>query len=106
MKDPVFLSSPVVYPKVPSQPSIVATLDDHLIPLLSQDNFTFKAQLTSHYIHPTDYTFRFRIYDKNQDFSHQSLQKSCLHTNIGLNMDSKSFLFNSTITSNNLSLKN
>ena len=45
---------------------ISTTRDDLLIPLLSQDNFTFKAQLTSLYMHPTDYTFR--LYNKNQDF--------------------------------------
>ena len=66
MKDPVFLSSPLFSPKVPSQPSLSTTRDDHLIPILSQDNFTFKAQLTILYMHPTDYTFR--LYDKNQDF--------------------------------------
>ena len=30
------------------------------------DDFIFKAQLTSLYMHPTDYSFR--LYDKNQDF--------------------------------------
>ena len=69
MKDPVFLSSPMFPLKVPSQPILPllsTTRDDHLIPILSQDNFTFKAQLTSLYMHPTDYTFR--LYNKNQDF--------------------------------------
>ena len=66
MKDPVFLSSTMFPPKKPSQPSLSTTRVDHLIPLLSQDSFTFKAQLTSLYMHPTDYTFR--LYDKNQDF--------------------------------------
>ena len=66
MKDFVFLSSPIFPPKTPSQPSLSTTRDDHLIPLLSQDNFTFKAQLTSLYMHPADYTFR--LHDKNQDF--------------------------------------
>ena len=65
MKDPVFLSSPVFPPKIPSKPSLSTTRDDRLISLLSQD-FTFKAQLTSLYMHPTDYTSR--LYDKNQDF--------------------------------------
>ena len=51
MKDPVFLSSPI-YP--------------HFISTNTHDAFTFKAQLTSLYMHPTDYTFR--SYDKNQDF--------------------------------------
>ena len=58
MKDPVFLSLPVFPPKMPSQPSNSTTRDDHLIPILSQDNFTFKAQLTSLYMHHNDYTFR------------------------------------------------
>ena len=63
MKNTVFLSSPIFPPKIPSQASLSATRDDHLIPLLSQDKFLFKAQLTSLYMHPTDYTFR--LYDKN-----------------------------------------
>ena len=66
MKDPVFLSSPIFPPKISSQPSLSTTRDDNLIPLLSQGKFRFKAQLTSIYMHPTDYTFR--LYDKNQDF--------------------------------------
>ena len=66
MKDPVFVSSPIFPLKIPSQPSLSTTRDDHLIPILSQDNFTFKAQPTSLYMHPTDYTFR--LYDKSQDF--------------------------------------
>ena len=66
MKNPVFLSPPIFPPTVPSKPSLSTNRDDHLIPLLSQDHLTFKAQLTSLYMHPTDYTFR--LYDKNQDF--------------------------------------
>ena len=66
MKDLVFLSSPIFPPKIPSQPSLSTTRDDHLIPILSQDSFTFKAQLTSLYKHPTEYTFR--LYDKYQHF--------------------------------------
>ena len=66
MKDHVFLSSPIFSPKIPSQPPLSTTRDDHLIPLLSQDNFTFKAQLTSLYMHLIDYTIR--LHDKNQDF--------------------------------------
>ena len=64
-KDPVFLSSPVFPPRRLSQPSLSTNRDDHLIPILSQDNFTIKAQLTSLYVHPTDYSFR--LYDKNQN---------------------------------------
>ena len=66
MKDPVFLSSPIFPPEKPSQPSLSTTRDDYLITLLSQDNFTFKAHLTSLCMHPTDYTCR--LYDENQDF--------------------------------------
>ena len=67
MKVPVFRSSPVFPPTTLSKPSLSTNRDDHLIPLLSQDNFTFKAQQTSLYMYPTDYTFR--LFDKNQDFS-------------------------------------
>ena len=65
MKDPVFLSSPVYPPFIPSKLSLSTNRDDHLIPILSHDDFIFKAQLTSLYWHPTDYSFR--QYDKNQD---------------------------------------
>ena len=47
MKDPVFLSSPIYPPFIPSKPSLSTNRDDHLIPLLSHDDFIFKAQLTS-----------------------------------------------------------
>ena len=66
MKDPIFLSSPIDPPSKPSKISFCTNRDDHLIPLLSTGNFVFKAQLTSLYMHPTDYSFR--LYDKNQDF--------------------------------------
>ena len=66
MKDPVFLSSPIYPPSIPSKISLCPNRDDHLIPLLSNGDFVFKAQLTSLYMHPTDYSFR--LYDKNQDF--------------------------------------
>ena len=66
MKDPVFLSSPIYPPFIPSKPSLSTNCDDHLIPILSHDEFIFKAQLTSLYMHPTDYSFR--LYDKNRDF--------------------------------------
>ena len=66
MKDPVFFSSPIYPPFISSKPSLSTNRDDHLIPLLSHDDFIFKAQLTSLYMHPTDYSFR--LYDKNQDF--------------------------------------
>ena len=63
MKNPLFLSSPIYPPIQHTKPSRSTNRDDHLIPLLSQDNFIFKAQLTSLYMHPTDYTFQ--LYDKN-----------------------------------------
>ena len=66
MKDSVFLSSPIYPPFISSKPSLSTTRDDPLISLLSHDDFNFKAQLTSLYMHPTDYSFR--LYDKNQDF--------------------------------------
>ena len=61
MKDRLFISSPVFPPTIPSKASLSTNRDNHLIPLLSQE-----AQLTSLYMHPTDYTFC--LYDKNQDF--------------------------------------
>ena len=77
MKDPVFLSSPIFPPTIPSKHSLSTTRDDHLIPLLSQDIFTFKAKLTSLYMHPTDYTFH--LYGKNQVFLHiQSFKTNVL----------------------------
>ena len=65
-KDPVFLSSPIYPTLIPSKPSLCTNRDDHLIPLLSHDEFIFKAQLTSLYLHPYDNSFR--LYYKNQDF--------------------------------------
>ena len=66
MKDPLFLSSSVLLPALPSKPSLSTNRDDDLIPLLSQDIIIFKAQLTSLYMYPTDYTFR--LYDKIEVF--------------------------------------
>ena len=66
MKDPIFLSSPIYPPSIPSKISLCTNRDDHLISILSTDDFVFKAQLTSLYMHPTEYSFR--LYDKNQDF--------------------------------------
>ena len=66
MKDPVFLSSRIYPPSIPSKISLCTNRDDHLMPLLSHGDFVFKAQLTSLYMHPTDNSFR--LYDKNQDF--------------------------------------
>ena len=66
MKDPIFLTSPVYPPVISPKDSISTQKDDYLTPILSTENFTFKSQLTSLYMHPTDYTFK--LYDKNQDF--------------------------------------
>ena len=66
MKDPAFLPSPIYPPFISSKLSLSTTRDDNLTPL-SHDDFVFKAQLTSLYMHPTDYSNR--SYDKNQDFS-------------------------------------
>ena len=66
MKDPIFLSSPIYPPSIPSKISLCTNRDDHLISILSTDDFVFKAQLTSLYMNPTDYSFR--LYDKNRDF--------------------------------------
>ena len=66
MKDPIFLSSPIYRPSIPSKISLCTNRDDHLIPFLSTGDFVFKAQLTFLYMHPTDYSFR--LYDRNQDF--------------------------------------
>ena len=68
MKDPVFLSSPIYPPSIPSKFSLCTNRENHLIPLLSHGDFVFIAQLSSLFMHPTDYSFR--IYDKNQDFFH------------------------------------
>ena len=66
MKDPIFLTSPVYPPVISPKDSISTQRDDYLNPFLSTEIFTFKSQLTSLYMHPTDYTFKFN--DKNQDF--------------------------------------
>ena len=66
VEDPIFLSSPIFPPSIPSKLSFCSNCDDHSIPLLSNGDFVFKAQLTSLYMHPTDYSIR--LYDKNQDF--------------------------------------
>ena len=66
MKDSAFLSSPIYPPIIPTKPQLSTTRDDYLVPILSTNHFSFKSQLTSLYMHPTDYTFK--LYDKNQDF--------------------------------------
>ena len=65
-KDPIFLTSPVYPPLISPNDSLSRQRGDYLIPILSNEYFTFKSQLTSPYIHPTKYTFK--LYDKNQDF--------------------------------------
>ena len=66
MKDPAFLSSSVYPPIIPTKPQLSTNRDEYLTPILSTNQFSFKSQLTSLYMHPTDYTFK--LYDKNQDF--------------------------------------
>ena len=66
MKDPEFLSSPIYPPILPTKLQLSTNRDDYLVPILSTNRFSFKSQLTSLYMHPTDYTFK--LYDKNQDF--------------------------------------
>ena len=66
MKDPAFLSSPIYPPIIPTKPQLSTTRDAYLVPILSTNRFSFKSQLTSLYMHPTDYMFK--LYDKNQDF--------------------------------------
>ena len=66
MKNRAFLSSPVYPPIIPSKPQLSTNRDEYLTPILSTNQFSFKSQLTSLYMHPTDYTFK--LYDNNQDF--------------------------------------
>ena len=63
MKDHIFFTSPVYTPVISPKDSISTQRDDYLIPILSTETFTFKAQLTSLYMHPTDYNSK--IYGKN-----------------------------------------
>ena len=66
MKDPAFLSSPVSPPIKPTKPQLSTNRDEYLTLILSTNQFSFKSQSTSLYMHPTDYTFI--LYDKNQYF--------------------------------------
>ena len=66
MKDPIFLTSPVYPPLISPKDSISTQRNDYLIPILSNEHFTFNSQLTSLHMHPNEYTFK--LYDKNQDF--------------------------------------
>ena len=54
MKDHIFLTSPVYPPLICPNDSISTQRDDYLIPILSNENFTFKSQLKALYMHPTD----------------------------------------------------
>ena len=65
MKDPAFLSSPVYPPIIPTKPQLLTNRDEYLTPILSTNQFSFKSQIISLYMHPTDYTFK--LYDINQD---------------------------------------
>ena len=90
MKDPVFLSSSIYPPFISflhlsTNTSLSTNRDDHLISLLPHDDFIFKAQLTSLYMHPTDYSSR--LFDKNQDFFTSIASKLWVHTNTGLTME-------------------
>ena len=73
MKDPIFLTSPVYPPVISPKDSISTQRDDFLITILSTKNFTFKTQLTSLYLHPTDYTFK--LYDNTKTSSLLLLRK-------------------------------
>ena len=66
MKDHAFLSSSVYPPLMPQKPQLSTNRDDYLVPILSTNRLSFKSQLTSLYMHPTDYTCK--LYDKIQDF--------------------------------------
>ena len=54
MKDPIFLTSPIYPPVISPKDAISTQRDDYLMPILSNENFTFKSQLISLYMHPTD----------------------------------------------------
>ena len=66
MKGPTFLTSPVYPPVISPNGSIPTQRDDYLTPILSIENVTFKSQLISLLMYPTDHTFK--LYDNNQDF--------------------------------------
>ena len=93
MKDPIFLSSPIYPPSIPSKISLCTNREDHLIPIFSTDDFVFKAQLTSLYMHPL--TTHFAYMTKIKTSSHPLLPKSWVHTNIGSRMELKFSLSNS-----------
>ena len=73
MKENISLFSPIYPPILPSKPSLAPNRDDHLMPFLYHDRFTFRVQRTSLFMHPADYNFR--LYDKNQVFLHPLLQR-------------------------------
>ena len=73
-KDPAFLSSPVYPPIKPTKPQLSTHRDDYLVPIRSASRFSFKSQLTSLYMHPTEYTSK--LSDKNQDFFTSIVSKS------------------------------
>ena len=69
MKDPVFLSSSIYPPSIPSKISLCTNRDDHLIPLPSNGDFVFKAQLTFSIC--ILLTIHFAYMTKIKTFSHQ-----------------------------------
>ena len=69
MKGPALLSSPLYPTILPTKPSLATIRDYHIIPMLSFNRFTFKAQLTSLYIYPTDLLAISTM--KIKTFSHQ-----------------------------------
>ena len=95
MKDRVFLSSPIYPPFIPSKPSLSTNRDDHLILILSHEDFIFKEQLTSLYMHSTDYSFR--LYDKNQDFLTSIASKIMGPYQYWLDNGVNYFLYNTTL---------
>ena len=62
-----FITGISLYPPlIPTKPQLSTKRDEYPTPILSTYQFSFKSQLTSLHMHPTDYTFK--LYDKNQDF--------------------------------------
>ena len=89
MKDHAFLTSPVSPQFISPNDSISTQRDDYLIPILSNNNFTFKSKITSLYMHPIAYTFK--LYDKNQDFFTSLTSKIMTSYQYWLDNNGKSF---------------
>ena len=75
----VFLISPIQPRMLPTKPAFSSQRVEHSIPVLSNFRLTDKAQSTSLYRHPTDYTFKPN--DKTPDFFASFASKKCIHTN-------------------------